>query len=152
MIKCHDRCWLAQQRMHAYYVMHRWPHPHLQGAWPARCARAKYWVWAQKLIKFENVYSRTRSSEEGVRPTFQASPDRRLWRREDVRTLQIRGRHFQYDLHINHRWVSFCQPHISQVTHIRAVLRFATGGYNLCPLKCDGDPVTALLTVKICGF
>ena len=28
MIKCHDRCWLAQQRMHAYYVMHRWPHPH----------------------------------------------------------------------------------------------------------------------------
>ena len=54
-------------------------------------------------IKFENVYSRTRSSEEGVRPTFQASSDRRLWRREDVRALQIRGRHFQHDLHINYR-------------------------------------------------
>ena len=145
MIKCHDRsgCWytwmliyrLAQQRVHVLRVLRNasLATPHFARGVASAIRTCQILGVGSKLIKFENVYSRTRSSEEGVRPTFQASPDRRLWRREDVRTLQIRGRHFQHDLHINHRWVSFCQPDISLVTHIRAILRFAIGDYNLCP-------------------
>ena len=42
-------------------------------------------------------------AEEGVRPSLQVAADRRQRRGEDMRTLQIRGRYVQHDLHLDDR-------------------------------------------------